>query len=249
MKHPFVYGFLIVLMLACSSPTETKTDLNALTQQVSGMYEASFPCEGCISIEYQLELEPDSSFIEHISFLGNPDGVYEVHGTWNANVDSILTLTQSRLAYKIKVNSDGTLTITDAIENHLEQQPAILTHAGTDSTTEQSVLLNDIWILEAINQLEVTNADYPRELPLLEFHKADGKVMGTTGCNNLTGSYTTTGRALSFGPLMTTKMACPGQGESQFIQAMQEVTSFKILNLNLYLLYGNSEKLRFRKVD
>jgi hypothetical protein len=96
-----------------------------------GIYEASLPCINCISIEYQLELQSDSTFIEHITYLGNPDGNYEVHGRWSADTDSILTLNPGRLAYKIKVNANGSLVITDAIENHLEQQPAILTRLGT----------------------------------------------------------------------------------------------------------------------
>lgn len=249
MKRSLIPVLLIVLISGCTTTPETKTDVVALTQHTLGTYEASLPCEGCISIEYQLELESDSTFIEHISFLGNPDGVYEVHGTWKADADSLLTLSTGRLAHKIKVNSDGTLIIADAIENHLEKQPAILTRMGTTLGTDQSTLLNDIWVLEAIDQVEITEAEYPKERPRLEFHKVDGTVMGTTGCNTLTGTYTSSGNALTFGPLITTKMACPGQGESQFVKALAEVSAFKIINLKLYLLSGNAEKLRLKKVD
>jgi NlpE N-terminal domain len=82
-----------------------------------------------------LEIQSDSTFIEHITFLGNPDGNYEVHGRWSADVDSTLTLNPGRLANKIKVNANGSLIIIDAIENHLEQQPAILMRLGTSSKT------------------------------------------------------------------------------------------------------------------
>ena len=239
---------LFILVLACKAPQEKKTDVSMLTQQVIGSYEASLPCESCVSIEYQLELESDSSFIEHITFLGDPNGNYEVHGNWYADGDSTLTLNPGRLAYKIKVNANGTLTITDAIENHLEKQPAVLSRTGT-STTDQSVLLNDIWVLEAIDNIEISDADYTRERPQLEFHKVDGKVLGTTGCNRLNGTYTTTGNNIAFGPLLTTKMACPGKGEAQFVQVLNEVSSFKIVNLKLYLFSGSTEKLRFKKVD
>lgn len=242
-------NFVIVLLVfACKAPQEKKTDVSMLTQQVIGSYEASLPCESCVSIEYQLELESDSSFIEHITFLGDPNGNYEVHGNWHAEADSTLTLNPGRLAYKIKVNANGTLTITDAIENHLEKQPAVLTRTGI-STTDQSVLLNDIWVLEAIDNIEISDADYSRERPQLEFHKADGKIIGTTGCNRLNGTYTTTGNNLAISPLLTTKMACPGMGETRFIETLKEVTAFKILNLKLYLFSGSTEKLKFKKVD
>lgn len=241
---------LIIAMFAfsCKAPQEKKTDIGKLTQQVIGSYEASLPCDGCISIEYQLELESDSSFIEHISFLGNPNGNYEVHGSWHADSDSVLTLNPGRLAYKIKANANGSLTIVDAIENHLEKQPAVLTRIGT-SATDQSVLLNDIWVLEAIDNIEISDTDYTGERPQLEFHKVDGKVLGTTGCNRLNGTYTTTGNNIAFGPLLTTKMACPGKGEIKFTQALSEISFFKIVNLKLYLFSGSTEKLRFKKVD
>jgi heat shock protein HslJ len=247
MKNYWI-ALLLLGLVTCKAP-ETKTDILVLTQHVVGIYEASLPCADCISIEYQLELESDSSFVEHITFLGKPDGTYEVHGTWMADTDSVLTLNPGRLAYKLKVNENGTLTIVDAIENHLEQQPAILTRVGSAPKTEASILLNDTWVLEAIDQVEITDKEFPREHPLLEFHQADGKVMGTTGCNQFNGTYITSANNIQFGPLLTTKMACAGNGEYKFTQALQEVTYFKILDLKLYLLAGSTEKLRFRKVD
>lgn len=115
--------------------------------------------------------------------------------------------------------------------------------------TDQSILLNDIWVLESINGKEIAEGDFSRERPLLEFHKAGGKVMGNTGCNQLNGSYSTEGDKISFGPLMTTKMACPGNGETSFMTALSEVNGYKIENLKLYLTAGSTEKLRFKKVD
>ena len=37
----------------------------------------------------------------------------------------------------------------------------------------------------------------------------DNKVWGRLGCNRFTGTYTQDGAALTFGPLATTRMACP----------------------------------------
>lgn len=243
------YITLLALIVSCKTTPEKKTDLFALAQNVTGIYEASLPCSDCISIEYQLDLEADSTFVEHITFLGKPDGTYEVHGRWVADTDSVLTLNPGRLAYKLKVNANGTLTIIDAIENHLEQQPAELTRIGSTQKTDAAMLLNDIWVLEAIDQVDITNSEFPRERPRLEFHQGDGKVVGTTGCNQLSGTYTTSANNISFGPLRTTKMACAGNGEARFTQILQETTYFKILDLKLYLLSGSTERLRFRKVD
>ena len=249
MKHFFRTVLLAILFVACKSSIENKTDLTTLAQQIVGVYEASLPCKDCIGIEYQLELESDSTFVEHITFMGNPDGNYEVHGKWSMESDSLITLNPGRLAYKIKANANGSLTITDAIENYLEKQPAILERLGTAPKTDNAVLLNDIWVLEAIDQVDVLETDFDHERPRLEFQKAEGKVTGTTGCNQLMGPYTTQGNNIAFGPLALTKRACPGNLEDQFIQAMNEVSGFTIANLKLYLLSGSAEKLRFKKVD
>jgi NlpE N-terminal domain len=122
------------ILIYCNTIKENKTDVVALSRQVVGIYEASLPCINCIRIEYQLEIQSDSTFIEHITFLGT-DGNYEVHGRWSADADSVLILNPGRLAHKIKVNANGSLIIIDAIENHLEQQPAILMRLGTSSKT------------------------------------------------------------------------------------------------------------------
>ncbi|PQM26152.1 META domain-containing protein [Sphingopyxis lindanitolerans] len=41
------------------------------------------------------------------------------------------------------------------------------------------------------------------------------RLSGSAGCNRFSGGYTADGRALTAGPLMATKMACPGAGMDQ----------------------------------
>lgn len=46
---------------------------------------------------------------------------------------------------------------------------------------------------------------------------ADGKVTGNAGCNNYRSTYTLDGNTVTFGPVMSTKMACPDlKGEQLF---------------------------------
>lgn len=115
--------------------------------------------------------------------------------------------------------------------------------------TSESMALNDIWALEEINGAAVSASDFGREIPVLEFHQVDGKVMGTTGCNRLSGTYKTEGSKLTFGPVIGTKMACTGNGEQRFLTALNSVNTFKIEGLKLYLLNNDVKTLQFRKVD
>ena len=121
--------------------------------------------------------------------------------------------------------------------------------SNMNPTTDPSTTLNDIWALEEISGAVVTVNDFGREIPVLEFHQVDGKVMGNSGCNRLSGTYKTEGSKISFGPMISTKMACPGNAEQRFLGALNSVNAFRIENLKLYLLNGDTEVLQFRKVD
>jgi heat shock protein HslJ len=64
---------------------------------------------------------------------------------------------------------------------------------------------------------------------------ADGQVSGNLGCNGLSGNYTIKDGKLTFGPLASTLMACPGP------QMTQEGSAFQILAGTVsFILSGNS---------
>jgi heat shock protein HslJ len=67
----------------------------------------------------------------------------------------------------------------------------------------------------------------------------DGSVSGSAGCNTYRGSYAADGDELSFGPLVSTKMACAGDlmvQEVAFLDAMTRVASSAIEGTSLTLL-------------
>ena len=52
----------------------------------------------------------------------------------------------------------------------------------------------------------------------------DGTVSGSAGCNHFSAAYTTDGSAITFGPILTTLMACPDADvtaqETQYLAAL-----------------------------
>jgi heat shock protein HslJ len=57
----------------------------------------------------------------------------------------------------------------------------------------------------------------------------DGRVLVTAACNTGSGSYTLEGPSLSFGPIATTRMACPELDlETRFLEELGFVTSYVI---------------------
>ena len=73
-------------------------------------------------------------------------------------------------------------------------------------------------------------ADFDHLQPTIEF-TADGAVSGFAGCNTFSGSYSTDGSALTFGPVATTEMACQrpvSAVESDYLSALSGVTRWSV---------------------
>jgi copper homeostasis protein (lipoprotein) len=62
------------------------------------------------------------------------------------------------------------------------------------------------------------------------------KVQGSAGCNRMMGSYELTGSSLKFGPLATTRMACPAmEAEQAYLKALGTTTRYEIMGSSLTL--------------
>lgn len=73
------------------------------------------------------------------------------------------------------------------------------------------------------------------------------RVSGSAGCNRLNGTFELSGvNKIKFSPLATTRMACPGQDESQLLTAISQVNNWSIINNQLLL---NNGKLLLAKLQ
>ena len=81
------------------------------------------------------------------------------------------------------------------------------------------------------------------------FLNEDGKAEIRFDCNRGGGEYMIAAGKLSFGPLISTRMACPeGSLDGPFIRDLQRVASFFIEDRQLYLeLPYDSGTMRFRE--
>jgi heat shock protein HslJ len=73
------------------------------------------------------------------------------------------------------------------------------------------------------------------------------QAAGMAGCNEYSGTYTVDGDALKFGPLSTTRQACPDlqvmQQEQVYMAALEKVQNFKMTQDSLELLDGSRNTL------
>lgn len=98
-----------------------------------------------------------------------------------------------------------------------------------DEPKSTAVLENTYWKLVRLGATPVTVAENQRE-PHFILQSETGRVVGSGGCNRMTGSYTLTGDTLTFGQMAGTMMACPDgmDVEREFHKALRKVASWRI---------------------
>jgi len=91
---------------------------------------------------------------------------------------------------------------------------------------------------------------YPREKPTITFDIAEKKMRGNTSCNSFSGSFDADGTKINFTePVVTTKMACEGEGESVFLRTLQKIDSYDVTEgYTLSLLTDGVASMRFTRV-
>jgi heat shock protein HslJ len=95
---------------------------------------------------------------------------------------------------------------------------------------------NTIWNLTHLGTEAVKVTSGTRRASL-QFHADAERVSGSAGCNRLSGQYKRKANALSFTPLVTTRMVCPDamDVESRFLMALGQVARCRILGSRLEL--------------
>lgn len=90
------------------------------------------------------------------------------------------------------------------------------------------------WALTQIKDVPVLSDTTPS----LSF--ANGEATGSGSCNQFGGTYESSEDTLTFGPLMSTLMACMAEGvmeqESAYMAALQASAKYKIMDGNLRIL-------------
>ena len=96
------------------------------------------------------------------------------------------------------------------------------------------------WEISTLKGSSPDANEFRTGLPFLLFDKK-GKMTRSTGCNNMSGSYQLNKSEIAFNPGATTRMACQGNGESMFLEALKQVKNFKFDGDKLILLSGTEE--------
>jgi heat shock protein HslJ len=120
----------------------------------------------------------------------------------------------------------------------------------TTSNMTDTSLLNGTWELNYITGPRIAfDGLYPDKKPVITFDVAGSKVTGNSSCNNFNGKLNVTGNKINFNdPMAMTRMMCPGQGESTFMETLKKVDTWSVTDGNtLNLIMGDIAMMRFTK--
>ena len=119
----------------------------------------------------------------------------------------------------------------------LQQRPEIA--AAADSTA-----LEGAWAIRTVNGAALGETE---KTPMLQFTLAEHRVHGNAGCNVINGTFELDPQnpsALTFGPMITTMMACQNMdAETAVLQALAQVQSFRVAGEMLYLCDASGSEL------
>jgi len=126
---------------------------------------------------------------------------------------------------------------------------AMLFLAGCTSTPEEAAtLVGPVWIAE-----QVAGGALPVDPQVTLQFGADGNAAGKGGCNQYSGPYQTTGSNISFGAMVSTKMACDGaimEREQAYLDLLARVSTYEVRNDAELVLYADDGKrIRLRRGD
>jgi heat shock protein HslJ len=94
---------------------------------------------------------------------------------------------------------------------------------------EGESLFGTRWLVVEIQGETVVRREGARPA-FIQLLKAEGRVHGFSGCNTFNGSFTNTGDQFTFGPMMTTLMACGEDDriELEYLQALDVAERFVV---------------------
>ena len=163
----------------------------------------------------------------------NPDHTYQLQA--NISVDGKITFT-STTAYP--VITKGAPSQVNMMLQQVQAATAPASGRKLRDTRWNLVELNGTAAVSAANGTPAH----------LELYKT-GQLSGSTGCNNIAGSYIAAAGGSQFTPGATTMMACPPpqtQQEQAFFAALKATTAYRIAGDTLVLLNGQQVLAKFQ---
>ena len=117
----------------------------------------------------------------------------------------------------------------------------------TESLNNKSWSVSDLdgkWYLQIVSVNDSSN----NRIPEIQFDTKQNRFSGTTGCNQMSGSFIADDSTLHFNDKMiTTRMFCPGYNETAFLQNLLKIDGYQFRNGWLILTSKNAVISRWNR--
>ncbi len=108
--------------------------------------------------------------------------------------------------------------------------------------------LNGTWEVDYISGPRIAfDGLYPDKKPTITFNLPDSIATGNSSCNNFRSSVKIEGSNIKFGMPASTRMACPGAGESTFFKTLESINKFSVSGNTLNLIMGDIAVMRLQR--
>jgi len=177
------------------------------------------------------------------------------HGTWKSDLPNQLQfgpLALTRASFPTRRSSDLIPKDWAYVRSYLLKNGHLFLSLMADAGTYEfepfpaasASLENTDWRLTRLGEAAVAAASQQRE-PYFVLSSKSHRVSGSGGCNRFTGSYQLNGDELTFGPIVTTLMACPEgmDTEKAFLKALTETKTWKLTEQKLELFDAHGKLL------
>lgn len=129
---------------------------------------------------------------------------------------------------------------------------ALLSFASCKSSKIQESAHNRVpqgkWVLKSIHGAALNPEDYRESAPTIVF-KDSSSFSGTTGCNRYMATYKSTPDNIVVKMGAMTKMACPGNGEQEFVEALNATNRVEASQSEMTFYNRETELLKFEKSE
>jgi copper homeostasis protein (lipoprotein) len=168
----------------------------------------------------------------------------------NASLERAYLAMRSEPQQKLLVDVEGHFAMRPPMEGTGEREMLVVTRVigvfpgetcGNPRST--ATLVNTYWKLVRLGNRPVTVNPDQRE-PRITL-RANGQADGSTGCNQFNGRYEVDKERLTFGPMASTRMACPDgmEQEAAFLAALESAVRFKVINEHMELYDAGGEMI------
>ena len=203
--------------------------------------------------------------IPHI-FLNSADATISGNGGCNGMGGQFVVSKNNQIAFKGVFKTmmacpdmeveDRLHKALQAADNYTLQAGILSLKKGTDETlarfkvaSQASLLQGQLVVNYVAGSTTSFEALYPDRKPFILFQSVEKRATGNTSCNNFSATYTPDNSKLTFSPPISTRMACKGDGERLFFEALRKVTAFSVSSdgKTLNLIAGDIAVMRLAK--